>query len=197
MRGIGIILLALTPVLSGPSPAAAQASAQASPASAEAAIEAAVGRWYDELRKKDKARISAVVTPGYIEASRPYRYPPSRSRAGSRPVYDSLAATALRFRWEIDSLRRDSTFARVQVWEKAYFYAWAAQRTYERAASTTFVLERQEKDGRWLILAHQSSTQGIPPNKATDPMPDLRALFYSTEGKHRDPARDAAQVPPF
>ncbi len=193
MVRIATILLAAALILSGPSPAAARAPAE----SAEAPIRAAVGRWYEELRKKDEARIWTVVAPGYIEASRPYRYPPSRSRAAGRPVYDSLAATALRFAWEIDVIRRDSTFARVEVWERAYFYAWAAQKTYERAASTTFVLERQEKDGRWLILAHQSSTQGIPSNKLTDPMPDLRALFYSTEGKGRDPARDAAQVPPF
>jgi hypothetical protein len=193
MGRIGTILLAAALVLPGPASAAARASAQ----SAEAPIRAAIGRWYEELRKKDKARINAVVAPGYIEASRPYRYPPSKSRAASRPVYDSLAATALQFAWEVDSIRRDSTFARVQVWERAYFYAWAAQNTYERAASTTFVLERQAKDGRWLILAHQTSPQGIPPNKITHPMPDLRALFYSTEGKDRDPAKDAAEVPPF
>jgi hypothetical protein len=65
------------------------------------------------------------------------------------------------------------------------------QQTYERAASTTFLLERRESDGAWLILAHQSSGQGIPPNRITDPMPDLRDLFYATEGKHRDPEADA------
>lgn len=193
MSRIGTIPLAAALVLSSHSPAAAQAPAP----STEAPIRAAIASWYEELRKKDKARIRGVVVPGYIEASRPYYYPPSRSRAGSRPVYNSLAATALQFAWEVDSIRRDSTFARVQVWERGYFYAWAAQKTYERAASTTFVLERQQKDGRWLILAHQSSSQGIPPNKVTDPMPDLRALFYSTEGKDRDPAKDAAEARSF
>jgi hypothetical protein len=190
MRAIATIMLAVTLVFSSHSPAAAQGSA----VTAEAPIKAAVGRWYEELRKKDEARIWNVVAPGYIEASRPFHYPPSKSAKASRPVYDSLAATALKFDWEVVSIRRDSTFAKVRVWERAYFYAWAAQKTYERAASTLFILERQPKDGRWLILAHQSSTQGIPPNRVTDPMPDLRALFYSTQGKDRDPAKDAAKA---
>jgi hypothetical protein len=193
MGRIGIISLAAALILSSHAPAAALPSA----GSAETAIAATIGRWYAELRKKEEGRIRTVVAPGYIEASRPYYYPPSKSRAATPRVYNSLAATALKFAWEIDSIRRDSTFAKVQVWERAYFFAWAAQKTYERAASTTFVLERQDEDGRWLILAHQSSTQGIPPNKVTHPIPDLRALFYSTEGKHRDPAKDAAEVPPF
>ncbi|HEU0135134.1 MAG TPA: hypothetical protein VFR28_09945 [Allosphingosinicella sp.] len=190
MSRIGAILLAAAAGLSSHSPAAGQAPAR----SAEASIEASVRRWYDELLKKDEARIWTVVAPGYIEASPPYRYPASKSRAATRPVYDSLAATALKFDWEIISVRRDSTFAKVKVWERAYYYAAAAQKTYELAASTTFVLERQEKDGRWMILAHESSTQGIPPNRVTDPMPDLRSLYYSTEGKHRDPAKDAAEA---
>lgn len=83
------------------------------------------------------------------------------------------------------------------MWERGYFYAWAVQKTYERPAATTFILERREEDGRWLILAHQSGSYGIPPNKITDPMPDLRGLFYATEGKHRDPAADAKAVTPF
>jgi hypothetical protein len=193
MRSIGTILAAAALALAARAPAVAPAPA----ASAQAPIRAALERWYEELGRKDDARIWNVVAPGYIEASRPYHYPASRSRAASRPVFDSLAATALKFEWEIDSIRRDSTFARVEVWERAYFYAWAGQKTYERAASTTFVLERQEKDGRWLILAHQSSTQGIPPNRVTHPMPDLRALFYSTEGKGRDPAADARAARDF
>jgi hypothetical protein len=35
-------------------------------------------------------------------------------------------------------------------------------------------------------------SSGIPRNKLTDPMPDLRARFYATEGKDRDPGKDAA-----
>ena len=72
-----------------------------------------------------------------------------------------------------------------------YVYAFAAQRTYENAAATSFILERSGKDGRWRIAAHQSGSYGIPPDKITRPMPDLRTLFYATEGKDRDPAADA------
>ena len=91
----------------------------------------------------------------------------------------------------------------VVLWRKCdkfdpdgYFYAWAAQKTYERAASALFIFEKQE-DGRWLILAHQANSQGIPPNKITDPMPDLRGLFYETEGKGRDPEADARNQDKF
>lgn len=68
-----------------------------------------------------------------------------------------------------------------------------AQTTYERAGSALFVLEKQDS-GRWLVLAHSTSTVGIPPNLKTDPMPDLRDLFYSTEGKDRDPQADAEKA---
>ncbi len=150
--------------------------------------------WYEELAKKDEGRLWSLVAPGFIDASPHYRYVDTGARNLGPVVYTSLAATALKFAWEIDRVRADSSFARVQVWERGYFYAWAAQQTYERAAATTFILERQEQDGSWLILAHQSSSQGIPPNKITRPMPDLRALFYATEGKGRDPARDAREA---
>ena len=77
----------------------------------------------------------------------------------------------------MDSIRADASFAKVRVWERGYFYAHAALVTYERGAATTFVLERRESDGSWLILAHESSSQGIPPNKVTSPMPDLHSLW--------------------
>jgi len=169
---------------------AAPAGAQA-PASPEHEIRATIARWYEELGKEEEGRVWNLTAPGFIDASPHYRYINNGSRKAGPRVFTSLAAEALRFAWEIDSIRRDSSFAKVQVWERGYFYAWAARTTYERAAATTFILERGEKDGRWRIAAHQSSSQGIPPNKVTKPMPDLRALFYATEGKDRDPARDA------
>jgi len=49
----------------------------------------------------------------------------------------------------------------------------------------------KQDDGRWLILAHQAHSIGIPPTKRTDPLPDLRDHFYRTQGKDRDPAADA------
>ncbi|HEX8307829.1 MAG TPA: hypothetical protein VF645_05355 [Allosphingosinicella sp.] len=159
--------------------------------SADDSIRQTLSRWYEELARRDEGRPQALVTPGFIDASPAYYHAGDGSRALGPRVYDSLTARALKFRWEVTSLRRDSSFAKVQVWERGYFYAAAARKTYELAAATTFVLERSEKDGRWLIAAHRSSGQGIPPNRITDPMPDLRALYYSTEGKDRDPAADA------
>lgn len=164
-------------------PAAAQ--------STEPRIRSAIARWYEELVKREKGRVEDLVTPGFIDASPPVTYARTRSRALGPRIYTSLAARALKFAWEIDSIRRDSRFARVEVWERGYFYAFAARKTYENAAATSFILERSETDGRWRIAAHQSGSYGIPPNRITDPMPDLKHLYYSTEGKDRDPAADA------
>jgi hypothetical protein len=62
---------------------------------------------------------------------------------------------------------------------------------------TTLIFERQEKDGNWMIIAHQSGSYGIAPGQATNPMPDLRALYYATEGKDRDPDADARKAKEF
>ena len=159
----------------------------------ESAIRGVVERWYEELGKKEKGRVYALMAPGYIDASPHIYYQNTGSAAAGPPVYDSLRATALRFRYDVDGIRADARFAKLRVWERGYFYAWRAQKTYERGASTLFVMEKQD-DGRWLILAHQTSTQGIPPNKITDPMPDLKALYYATEGKGRDPAKDEGEA---
>ena len=67
------------------------------------------------------------------------------------------------------------------VWERGYFYAWANQATYELAASTLFVMEKQP-DGGWLILAHKAVSTGIPPNKITDPLPDLAEHWKAKQG---------------
>ncbi|HEX9965932.1 MAG TPA: hypothetical protein VGB04_13235 [Allosphingosinicella sp.] len=188
LKAAGLLLLLLLAF-------AAPASARAAPA--DPAIRALISSWYEALAKKEEGRVWALTAPGFIDASPHHRYAKTRSRRAGPRLYTSLAAEALRFAWEIDSVRADSSFAKVQVWERGYFYASAAQQTYERAAATTFVLERGKEDGRWRILAHQSSFQGIPPNKITKPMPDLRALYYATEGKNRDPAADARAVPKF
>jgi hypothetical protein len=170
-------------------------SAPSAARSPDSEIRTVIGRWYEELAKRDDGRLNDIVTPGFIDASPPVTYARSRSRAAAPRLYTSLAARALKFAWEVDSVRRDSSFAKVQVWERGYFYAAAAQKTYENAAATSFILERGEKDGRWRIAAHQSGSYGIPPNKITDPLPDLRALYYATQGKDRDPAADALAVP--
>ena len=90
-------------------------------------------------------------------------------------------------------LKVDARLAKAMVWERGYFYAWAAQKTYENAASTLFILEKQA-DGGWKILAHDANSIGIPPNKITDPMPDLRALYYQRCGSACDPVADAKKA---
>lgn len=189
MRGsrIGASCLALLFMLFFAEPAIAQAPA----ASPEAEIRATVARWYEELAKKDEGRMWNLTAPGFIDSSPHIRYANNGSAGLGPPIYTSLPATALKFAYEIERIRRDDIFAKVQVWERGYFYAAAAQKTYEWAVATDFILERQEKDGRWLILAHQSGSYGIPAHKVTNPMPDLRELYYATVGKDRDPAKDA------
>ncbi|MDF7775341.1 hypothetical protein P1X14_08790 [Sphingomonas sp. AOB5] len=169
----------------------------AAPAQAqEAQVRAVIGDWYAELAKREARRPHALFAPGHIDATPPERYEDNGAASLGPRRFTSLAATALEFRYEVDSVRVDASFARVQVLERGYFYAWAAQSTYERAASTIFVLERQG-DGRWLILAHRSDPAGLPPNRVTRPMPDLRDRFYATEGKDRDPAADARNAAKF
>lgn len=163
----------------------------------EAAIRAVIAQWYAELAKKDEGRIGEITAPDFITSTPHYRHIDTGAAVLGPRVYTSLAATSLEFAYDIEAMRIDPNFAKASVWERGYSYAWAAQKTTERAAATVFVLERREKDGRWLILAHQSGSYGIPPNKVTDPMPDLRDLFYATEGKDRDPEADARNAGKF
>jgi hypothetical protein len=174
------------------------ASAQQTDAAAdETAIRRLVASWYEELAKKDEGRPWSLTAPGFIDSTPHYRHIDNGSAALGPRVYTSLPASALRFAYDVDAMRIDPNYAKVRVWERGYFYAAAAQKTYERALDTVFILERQEKDGRWLILAHQSGSYGIPPNKITKPMPDLRELYYRTEGKLRDAEADARNAGKF
>lgn len=187
------VLFAVLLLLAG-SPAGA---AERDTAADEAAIRAVVAAWYAELAKKDDGRVRGLTAPGFIDATPHYRHIDTGAASLGPRVHTSLAATALTFTYEIERMRIDPHFAKVAVWERGYFYAAAAQKTYERAAETDFVLERSETDGTWRILAHQSGSYGIPPSKKTDPMPDLRDLFYATEGKARDPEADARNAGKF
>ena len=67
------------------------------------------------------------------------------------------------------------------------------RQTYERAADAMFVFEKQP-NSEWKILAHEATSQGIPPNKITNPMPDLRPLYYERCGPACDPDKDAAEA---
>jgi len=155
----------------------------------EGAIRAVIERWYSELRPGGERKQWQLYAPLAIEGgpAETELFPDRRSR--SPTVSNELAAKALKFAFDVDVLTIDSRFAKAVVWERGYFYARATETTYERAASAVFVLEKQG-DGRWLILAHQASTVGIPPNKITDPMPDMRELFRGSPDGALAPAKE-------
>lgn len=155
---------------------------------AEAEIRSAIARWYEELALKEDGRVDLVVGRPFFEASQYYYHVNNGSAALGPRVYSSLAATALKFEYDVEFLRIDPNFARAAVWERAYFYAPAFDRTTERHADSDFILERRESDGQWRIVAYRTGFYGIPPGKKTDPMPDLRDLYYRTTGE--TPAAD-------
>jgi len=192
MRGlrVGGLWLAVLLLLGVAAPATAQAP------SADAQIRATIAEYYAELAKKDAGRPWRLEAPGFIDASPHYKHVNNGSAALGPRIFTSLPAQTPHFRYTIERVRADSSFAKVQVEERGYFYAAAAQVTYERSVSTDFIMERQE-DGRWLILAHQSGSYGIAPGRETRPMPDLRAHYYANEGKGRDPAADAEAAKHF
>jgi len=182
VRAVLVFLLMLTGV-----PAEAQT---VPPDTDDLAVRAVIATWYGELQKSGDRKHWQLYAPGAIDGGpgETELYPDSRAR--SPTISNELAARALTFAYDVDALRIDGRFAKANVWERGYFYAFAAQQTYENAASALFILEKQD-DGRWLILAHQAHSIGIPPTKRTDPLPDLRDHFYRTQGKDRDPAADA------
>ena len=131
-----------------------------------------IDRWYAELRKLEDGRPYLLLAPGSIDASPYIDYIDNGSAALGPRIFTSLPARAHTFAHRIIKVRQDATFARIEVDERGYFCAWSIPTTYESASSSTFVLERQD-DGRWLILAHQTGSYGMPPGTETDPMPDL------------------------
>jgi hypothetical protein len=141
-------------------------------------IEGVIAKWYAELRKgEDGNTYRLFASQPIVEdceclppGETPVRYalPPFRSE---------LAYSALKFSYEIEKMRLDSYFARVEVWERAWYYAWAAETTYENDAETTFVLERDD-NGEWKVLAFSASGIAVHPKYADDPMPDLRDEFF-------------------
>jgi hypothetical protein len=178
-------------------------AASAGTAEDEAKVRAVIAAWYQRVGKAEADAPWSLMAPGAIDgepgyAEIPYQPPEQRSRAAySGPrINNELAAKALKFTYDIDVLKLDPRFAKALVWERGYFYASAAQVTYENAVSTMFILEKQA-NGAWLILAHHGSSQGIPPNKITNPMPDLREAYYAKCGAACDPAADAKKAKEF
>jgi hypothetical protein len=194
MRFVILILAMLAAALPLSTPAFAQEGGD------EAKVTAVIADWYRRVGQTKADSPWALMAPGSIDGGPGYSEPvdiDSGSAAIRGPwVNNELAARALKFSYDIDALVVDQHLAKVRVWERGYFFAWAAQTTYENAASTLFVLEKQA-DGEWKILAHEANSIGIPPNKITNPMPDLRDMYYAGPGKSRDPAKDAEAAKQF
>lgn len=153
-------------------------------AAEEAAIRAVVATWYAELRKPVKRSHWMLYAANAIDGgpAETELFPDQRAR--SPTISNELAARALEFAYDIDAIRADASFAKVNVWERGYFHAWANHETYELAAAAVFVMEKQP-DGRWLILAHKASSVGIPDSKRTDPLPDLSGHWKVRKGDLR------------
>ena len=137
--------------------------AASEPASDRSNVLAVIDSWYAELVKREQGRPYSLTSTSFIDASPPLEYLDTGAAKLRPMVHTSLAARALAFSYEAASVRLDSSFAKVRVWEKGFFYAYAAESTYELAASTLFILEREEASGRWMILAHQTMVWGFLP----------------------------------
>lgn len=163
----------------------------------ETSVRAVIADWYKRIGTPKADAPWIIFAPGGVDNGPGYSVPAdlhSGSAAIRGPFLNhEMAARAMQFAWEIDVLKVDPNFAKVIVWERGYYFASAAQKTYELGASTLFLLEKQA-DGAWKILLHDTSGQGIPPNKITDPMPDLRALYYERCGAGCDPVADARKA---
>lgn len=166
----------------------------------EAKIRAVIADWYHRVADPEERRPWQIMAPGGIDAGPGYAEIPYRAReersaaAYSGPtINNEMISKAMRFSYEVDRLILNPDLARVDVWEKGYFYASAAQKTYELAVDTMFLLQKQT-NGEWRILLHQGTSQGIPPNKITNPMPDLRDEYYAKCGSACDPEADAKKA---
>lgn len=166
----------------------AGAAAQPSQSADETAIRAVIAAWYSELQKVANRKHWQLYAPMAIDGGPGERELFPGKRSFSPTVSNELAARALAFAYEIDVLSIDTRFAKAIVWERGYFYAWANQETYENAARAVFVLEKQA-DGRWLILAHEANSTGIPDTKKTVPLPDMKARW---EGLNDSPEKPSA-----
>jgi hypothetical protein len=203
MRLVALILAALfaaLPVLD--LPAFAQ-TPQVHETEDEAKVKAVIAEWYKRVGRFKADAPWTLMAPGSIDGGPGYSAPVDGDIDGQKAAVirgpwlnHELASKALKFEYDVDVLKVDARLAKAMVWERGYFYAWANQQTYENAASAMFVFEKMDT-GEWKILAHEANSIGIPPNKITNPMPDLRELYYSTIGKGRDPAADAEAAKNF
>ena len=131
MRAIALILL----TLSASAPAFAQTSDD------EAKVRLVIAEWYERVGHAEARQPWMLMAPGGIDAGPGYAeipYQPREERSAaaySGPrINHEMAAQAMAFAYDIDRLILNEDLAKVDVWERGYFYAAAAQKTYERAA---------------------------------------------------------------
>ncbi len=168
----------------------------------EAKVLAVVADWYERVKDPRAGRPYMLMAPGGVDAGPGYaeipNWPEYRSAAAySGPMINNeMVSKAMRFTYDIGRILLNADLAKVDVWERGYFYASAAQKTYELAVDTVFVLEKRP-DGTWKILLHDGRSAGIPPNRITNPMPDLREEYYAKCGAACDPVADAKKAKEF
>lgn len=197
MRCTLLVVMAFCAAFACASPVLAQTAED------ESKIRAVIAEWYERVSHWEADAPDLLLAPRAIDggpgfARIPYQPPGKRSASSysGLMINNELASKAMKFDYDIDLLKMDPRFAKVLVWERGYFYAAAAQVTYENAASTMFLFEKMD-DGRWLILAHEGTSIGIPATKKTNPMPDLHDEYYLRCGSACDPIADAKKAKEF
>ncbi len=152
--------------------------ARAASFASDAPIRRLIEEWY--------ARAKAGESPFPLIAASAVLDWPKVDDCGPQPAYVrprppfELAALALKFDYEIHQLTANADLAKAVVWERGWFYAWAAEKTYQTAVRTTFVFEK-DRDGTWKVLAHAPNSIAIHPDHADDPMPDLKPLWEAQQ----------------
>ena len=143
---------------------------------AEDQVRGLVADWYAEIARGREGRHWRLFAPvAIVEDCRPQE---NDDEQLPRVITDlgfrrELAANALRFEYDITGMLVEPNLARVDVWERGWFYARATESTYENAARTTFILQR-DNAGAWKIAAYGSRSSAVHPDHVDDPMPDLR-----------------------
>lgn len=194
MRLVASIIFGLLVVIGFAMPAFAQTAED------DTKVRALIADWFVRVGQVVADAPWSLMAPGAIDAGPGYAeiYElPEKSRSGAGfvgPVINNeLASKALKFEYDIDLLKLDPRFAKAVVSERGYFYAPAAQATYQIANSTIFLFEKMD-DGRWLILAHEAKWNGIPSDTS---MPDLRDTYYLRCGAACDSEADAKKAKEF
>jgi hypothetical protein len=142
-------------------------------------VRAVIAEWYAELQKGDEGHGYGLFAPSAIVGICSCAAHSDGTSVKHRvsPLTQELAYLALKFSYAVERLRIDDNFARAAVWERGWFYADAKRQSYELAAQSTFILER-DQNGDWKIAAFTSRRSAVRPEHADDPMPDMFGEFY-------------------